>query len=313
QTTRSRARQGIASVWGSAEPAFVSRAHSLRVLLANPALLARPGAFPGPVWAGPAPSRSQHFATERSLLPSLSTSSTIRGVAPPLARVHPRNLGSLCSPFPSVSCRLAALGLALRRAARVSAASLLRLRAVSLGSHRVPRPPAALRLRPEVGVPRPDSAPPSPPRTRALGARPLTRAGRGALGRLPLLPCSARAPLALSLSRSPRRARSRPARSGLWLLPAPVSAVTALGNMATEGMILTNHDHQIRVGVLTVSDSCFRNLAEDRSGINLKDLVQDPSLYLLFRILKRYSQERLPFLMKSRKIPEIIFKIEPTF
>uniref|UniRef100_A0A452UAN3 Gephyrin n=1 Tax=Ursus maritimus TaxID=29073 RepID=A0A452UAN3_URSMA len=26
------------------------------------------------------------------------------------------------------------------------------------------------------------------------------------------------------------------------------------------------------------SDSCFRNLAEDRSGINLKDLVQDPSL-----------------------------------
>ncbi|KAM4013164.1 gephyrin isoform 29-T29 [Anomaloglossus baeobatrachus] len=48
--------------------------------------------------------------------------------------------------------------------------------------------------------------------------------------------------------------------------------------MAAEGMILTNHDHQIRVGVLTVSDSCFRNLAEDRSGINLKDLVQDPSL-----------------------------------
>ncbi|XP_053098156.1 gephyrin b isoform X2 [Pangasianodon hypophthalmus] len=28
----------------------------------------------------------------------------------------------------------------------------------------------------------------------------------------------------------------------------------------------------------TVSDSCFRNLAEDRSGINLKDLVHDPSL-----------------------------------
>ncbi|XP_017685251.1 PREDICTED: gephyrin isoform X5 [Lepidothrix coronata] len=48
--------------------------------------------------------------------------------------------------------------------------------------------------------------------------------------------------------------------------------------MASEGIILTNHDHQIRVGVLTVSDSCFRNLAEDRSGINLKDLVQDPSL-----------------------------------
>uniref|UniRef100_A0A8C1BGY0 Gephyrin n=1 Tax=Cyprinus carpio carpio TaxID=630221 RepID=A0A8C1BGY0_CYPCA len=43
--------------------------------------------------------------------------------------------------------------------------------------------------------------------------------------------------------------------------------------MASDGMILTNHDHQIRVGILTVSDSCFRNLAEDRSGINLKDLM----------------------------------------
>ncbi|XP_052441553.1 gephyrin-like isoform X3 [Carassius gibelio] len=48
--------------------------------------------------------------------------------------------------------------------------------------------------------------------------------------------------------------------------------------MATDGMILTNHDHQIRVGVLTVSDSCFHNHTEDRSGINLKDLVHDPSL-----------------------------------
>ncbi|XP_074471360.1 gephyrin b isoform X8 [Sebastes fasciatus] len=53
---------------------------------------------------------------------------------------------------------------------------------------------------------------------------------------------------------------------------------TALLNMASDGMILTNHDHQIRVGVLTVSDSCFRNLAEDRSGVNLKDLIHDPSL-----------------------------------
>ncbi|XP_062857063.1 gephyrin b isoform X2 [Trichomycterus rosablanca] len=48
--------------------------------------------------------------------------------------------------------------------------------------------------------------------------------------------------------------------------------------MASDGMILTNHDHQIRVGVLTVSDSCYRNLAEDRSGVNLKDLVHDPAL-----------------------------------
>uniref|UniRef100_A0A4W5M757 Gephyrin n=1 Tax=Hucho hucho TaxID=62062 RepID=A0A4W5M757_9TELE len=29
---------------------------------------------------------------------------------------------------------------------------------------------------------------------------------------------------------------------------------------------------------VAVSDSCFRNLAEDRSGVNLKDLVHDPSL-----------------------------------
>ncbi|XP_046711893.1 gephyrin-like isoform X6 [Silurus meridionalis] len=48
--------------------------------------------------------------------------------------------------------------------------------------------------------------------------------------------------------------------------------------MASDGTVLTNHDHQIRVGILTVSDSCFRNLAEDRSGINLKDLIHDPSL-----------------------------------
>ncbi|CAF99013.1 unnamed protein product, partial [Tetraodon nigroviridis] len=48
--------------------------------------------------------------------------------------------------------------------------------------------------------------------------------------------------------------------------------------MAADGMVLSNHDHQTRVGILTVSDSCFRNLAEDRSGVNLKDLVHDPSL-----------------------------------
>uniref|UniRef100_A0A3B4B8I1 Gephyrin n=1 Tax=Periophthalmus magnuspinnatus TaxID=409849 RepID=A0A3B4B8I1_9GOBI len=48
--------------------------------------------------------------------------------------------------------------------------------------------------------------------------------------------------------------------------------------MASDGMVLTNHDHQTRVGILTVSDSCFKNLAEDRSGVNLKDLVHDPSL-----------------------------------
>uniref|UniRef100_A0ABM5F9X7 Gephyrin isoform X15 n=1 Tax=Pogona vitticeps TaxID=103695 RepID=A0ABM5F9X7_9SAUR len=77
---------------------------------------------------------------------------------------------------------------------------------------------------------------------------------------------------------SPPSPRSRSFSPPLPPTRLAVSAVAALGNMASEGMILTNHDHQIRVGVLTVSDSCFRNLAEDRSGINLKDLVQDPSL-----------------------------------
>uniref|UniRef100_A0A8C7WXN3 Gephyrin n=1 Tax=Oryzias sinensis TaxID=183150 RepID=A0A8C7WXN3_9TELE len=48
--------------------------------------------------------------------------------------------------------------------------------------------------------------------------------------------------------------------------------------MAADGMVLTNHDHQTRVGILTVSDSCYKNLSEDRSGVNLKDLVHDPSL-----------------------------------
>ncbi|XP_076833670.1 gephyrin a isoform X4 [Brachyhypopomus gauderio] len=66
-------------------------------------------------------------------------------------------------------------------------------------------------------------------------------------------------------------------RSSLDSVQASVRA-RALVNMASDGMILTNHDHQIRVGILTVSDSCFRNLAEDRSGMNLKDLVHDPSL-----------------------------------
>uniref|UniRef100_A0A8B9RY23 Uncharacterized protein n=1 Tax=Accipiter nisus TaxID=211598 RepID=A0A8B9RY23_9AVES len=40
----------------------------------------------------------------------------------------------------------------------------------------------------------------------------------------------------------------------------------------------TSYSHRWRSSKDTMSDSCFRNLAEDRSGINLKDLVQDPSL-----------------------------------
>ncbi|XP_028250816.1 gephyrin a [Parambassis ranga] len=57
-----------------------------------------------------------------------------------------------------------------------------------------------------------------------------------------------------------------------------VTVQTEVVNMAADGMVLTNHDHQTRVGILTVSDSCYKNLAEDRSGMNLKDLVHDPSL-----------------------------------
>ncbi|XP_072220938.1 gephyrin a isoform X2 [Leuresthes tenuis] len=57
-----------------------------------------------------------------------------------------------------------------------------------------------------------------------------------------------------------------------------VTVQTGVVNMAADGMVLTNHDHQTRVGILTVSDSCYNNLAEDRSGVNLKDLVHDPSL-----------------------------------
>lgn len=216
---------------------------------ANPALLARPRAFLGPFRAGPPPSRSQYSAAGLSHLPSLSTSSTPRGVAPPQLRARPRNRPSVCTPFPSLSCYLAGLGVGLFTAVWVSTASLGRLCALSPCGRRGPHPQlAASDL--DSGS-RALTPPPLPQRTRALPARPLPRAGRGELGHLPLLLCSLRAPRTLSLSRSPRRARSRPARSGLRLLPAPVSAVTALGNMATEGMILTNHDHQIRVGVLT--------------------------------------------------------------
>ncbi|XP_047466379.1 gephyrin a isoform X4 [Mugil cephalus] len=63
-----------------------------------------------------------------------------------------------------------------------------------------------------------------------------------------------------------------------YLYVCAVTVQTEVVNMAADGMVLTNHDHQTRVGILTVSDSCFKNLAEDRSGVNLKDLVHDPSL-----------------------------------
>ena len=136
-TKRRPARQGIASAWRSAEAAFVPRAQPLLVRPANPALLARPGAFPGPPPAVPAPSRSQYSATELSLLPSHSTSSTPRGVAPPRPQARPHQLPSLCSLFRSVSSHPAALALAPCRTARVSPASDGHLHASCPGGHSV--------------------------------------------------------------------------------------------------------------------------------------------------------------------------------
>ncbi|KAL4623843.1 gephyrin isoform X2 [Arapaima gigas] len=43
-------------------------------------------------------------------------------------------------------------------------------------------------------------------------------------------------------------------------------------------MMVTSRSLLLPVFLGAVSDSCYRNLAEDRSGVNLKDLVHDPSL-----------------------------------
>ncbi|XP_040985334.1 gephyrin isoform X3 [Aquila chrysaetos chrysaetos] len=48
--------------------------------------------------------------------------------------------------------------------------------------------------------------------------------------------------------------------------------------ITTVSMEMNSDNTQQMKCEIHVSDSCFRNLAEDRSGINLKDLVQDPSL-----------------------------------
>ncbi|XP_016137850.1 gephyrin-like [Sinocyclocheilus grahami] len=45
-----------------------------------------------------------------------------------------------------------------------------------------------------------------------------------------------------------------------------------------EVQMLGSHLTAVAQSFEAVSDSCFRNLAEDRSGVNLKDLVHDPSL-----------------------------------
>lgn len=45
------------------------------------------------------------------------------------------------------------------------------------------------------------------------------------------------------------------------------------------------------LSVYPVSDSCFRNLAEDRSGVNLKDLVHDPSLWVTLSMMNANLQK----------------------
>lgn len=89
-------------------------------------------------------------------------------------------------------------------------------------------------------------------------------------------------------------AASHPSGSShtVWLLLYDLLNKTSLLNLSL------SFDHSLTVFVIfvvsiemykspfslclcfTVSDSCFRNLAEDRSGVNLKDLVHDPSLWV---------------------------------
>lgn len=180
------------------------RALPRRVRPANPALLARPGAFLSPTQAGPAPSRSRHSAAaELTLLPSLSTSCTPRGVAPPLSPSPPPQPPERVLPsLPSVSCHPGVSGLT-PRSRWVSPALPRRLRARSARSLARPLParppllpPQARRFPAGLGVARPDSAPSADPRTPGAASPP--HAGHRALG--PLLP----ARLAL-----PGRPRSR--------------------------------------------------------------------------------------------------------
>lgn len=221
------------------------RAHPHRVRPANPALLARPGTFLSPTrgWAGSFPllALCSRARTPPLTLHELHASGCSSALVPESAPATSR----ACAPFSPQSLAIQASWVSLRRASGsrrpCPAASALWLPRGRGFSH-----PTIASSRPDSGSRGPT---PPPPRTRALLARPLPP--RRPPGARPPPSRSPRAPRAPSLSRSPRLARSRPARSGLRLLPAPVSAVTALGNMATEGMILTNHDHQIRVGVLT--------------------------------------------------------------
>lgn len=215
QPTRCQARQGIASVWGPAEVAFLPSAHTLHVHSANPALLAHPGAIRGPTQAGPAPSRS--FP-----LPVLST----RALTPPLTLHEFHASGCSSAPVPesapatskacallsSQSCHLAALGLALRRAARASPASFRRLRALSPCGH---RPLQLASFLPDLGSRALTPPPPADPRTPGAASPP--RRPPSTLRPPTPSPLSSRFPGSLALALS--AASALPARA----LRAPIS------------------------------------------------------------------------------------------
>lgn len=153
----------------------MSRAHPLRVFPANPALLARPGALPGPPRAGPAPRRCRYSAAE--LTPPLT-----------LHKFHASRCGSALSPSPppQPSELVLSFPLTLLPSSRPgyrapqSGLGLSRLAPTPPGIllPQPPRlPPAARHLRPGLGVARPDSAPPAD--SRAPGPASPRRRPRG--------------------------------------------------------------------------------------------------------------------------------------
>lgn len=201
------------------------RASPHRVRPANPALLARPGASLDPTQLGPSffplptlQSRTPvSLARLLSLLPSLSTSCTPRGVAPPLSPSPPPHPPECVLPVPLglflPSRRLA--WVSLRRAFRGS--SGLAQPPPPAPSGRPPLLPPQARVFPAgLGVARLDSAPSANPRTPGVASSPPVQSpppGHRALG--PLLPVRSLARLALSeASALPAGALRAPASPG---------------------------------------------------------------------------------------------------
>ncbi|TRY91524.1 hypothetical protein DNTS_022899, partial [Danionella cerebrum] len=69
-------------------------------------------------------------------------------------------------------------------------------------------------------------------------------------------------------------------RSGARLLSLTTAVCKAASHQQSPVTTTMKRPRKLKQdsNAIEVSDSCFRNLAEDRSGINLKDLVHDPSL-----------------------------------